>query len=141
MVTRCHSLLLFVPLVFIRCHSLSFVVPLVVMRCATRFTTRCRHSLSFLVTCCTTLCIRCTTRCHSFSLAVIRCHSLWLDVPLVGLFINDQMKLQILRPSYFSSLKSFDKRLETLCKMCYKALSIYFLSEQHNSTLLPIKPF
>ena len=76
MVTRCHSLSLFVicchslsfvvPLVVTRCHSLSLVVPLVVIRC---------HSLSFVVT-------RCTTRCHSLS----------LDVLLVCLFINDRKK-------------------------------------------------
>ena len=45
------------------------------------------HSLSRVVT-------RCTTRCHSLSLVVALvvtcCHSLSLDVPLVCLFINDQ---------------------------------------------------
>ena len=63
MVTRCHSLSLVVPFVFIPCHSFSFVVT------------------------------RCTTRCHSLSFVVIswitRYHSLSLDVPLVCLFIND----------------------------------------------------
>ena len=42
---------------------------------------------------------RCTTRCHSFSLVVIRCHlmyqSLSLDVPLVCLFINDHSPLLV----------------------------------------------
>ena len=39
-----------------RCHSLSFAVPLIITR----------HSLSFVVS-------RCTTCCHSLSLVVIRC--------------------------------------------------------------------
>ena len=63
-----------------RCHSLSLVVPLVVTR------TTCCHSLSLVVTC-----------CHSLyqslplvvPLVVIRCHSLSFDVSLVCLFIND----------------------------------------------------
>ena len=53
----------------------------------TRCTTRC-HSLSLVV-----------ILCHSLSLVVIRCHSLYhslsLDVPLVCLFINDQVSLSV----------------------------------------------
>ena len=79
-------------------HSLSFVVTRCTTRChslsfvVTRCTTRC-HSLPFAVTCCTT---RCTTRCHSLSLVVplvaTRCHSLPLVVPLACFFINDLLK-------------------------------------------------
>ena len=106
MVTRCHSLSLFV----ICCHSLSFVVPLVVSRChslslvgplvVTRFTTCCHslyHVLSLVVPLVVT---RCTTCCHSLyyvlslvvPLVVIRCHSLSFVVLLVCLFINDRKK-------------------------------------------------
>ena len=58
------------PFVVTCCHSLSFVV--------TPCTTRChslRHLLSFVVTLCTT-----------------RCHLLWLDVSIICLFINDLFK-------------------------------------------------
>ena len=76
-------------------HSYSFVLSLTVIHwhSLSFFVTRC-HSLSFVVSCC-------TTRCHSFSfvvpLDVTRCHSLYhslsFDVPLVCLtndhyFIN-----------------------------------------------------
>ena len=69
--------------------SFSFIVPLAVNR---------SHSLSFFVS-------RCTTLCHSLSLAVpfavpllvIRCQSLYhsspFDVQLVCLFINNQTNL------------------------------------------------
>ena len=70
--THCHSVSVAV-IVGIHCHSLSFVV--------TRCTTCCHllyHSLSFVVTCC-------TTHCHSFS----------LDVSLVCLFTKDQIKLTV----------------------------------------------
>ena len=75
----------------IRFNSLLFVVPLFGVICRS---TRC-HSLSIVIT-------RCTTRCdllyYSLSLVVplnvnrcaTRCHSLPLDVTSVCLFINDQ---------------------------------------------------
>ena len=86
-----HSLLF----IAVRCHSLSLVV--------TRCTTLCHslyYSLSLVVICCTTCChtlslvfIHCHSLYHSLSLAVtrytIRCHSLSLDVPVSCLFIND----------------------------------------------------
>ena len=48
-VTRCHLLSLAIPLVVTHCHSLSFVVPLVAICCNSLY-----HSLSFVVTRCTT---------------------------------------------------------------------------------------
>ena len=48
------------------------------------------HSLSLVVT-------RCTTRCHSLSLVVIRCHSLFHLLSLACLFINDQFKMYMKR--------------------------------------------
>ena len=72
-----HSLSLFVICCHLLYHSFSLVVPVVV----TRFTTSCHlfyHSLSFVI-------IRCTTRCHSLSLAVTR-----YTAPLS--FLNDLVK-------------------------------------------------
>ena len=81
----CHSLSLVVSLVVILCHSLYHSLSLIVIRC---------HSLSFVVTRCHSLSlviIRCHSLYHSLSLVVICCHSLSLDVPLLCLFINDQI--------------------------------------------------
>ena len=79
----CHVLSFVVSLAVTLCHSLYHSLSLVVIRCHSLY-----HSLSFVVT-------RCTTRCHSLyhslSLVVIRCPSLSLDVPLVCLFINNQI--------------------------------------------------
>ena len=73
----CHSL----SLIAIYCHSMSLVVWLVVTLCHSLY-----HSLSLVVICCHSL-------YYSLSLVVIRCHSLSLDVPLVCLFINDNIRV------------------------------------------------
>ena len=73
--TCCHSLYHLLSFVVTRCHllyhSLSLVVPLVVIRCHSLY-----HSLSLVV-----------------PLVVTRCHSLSLVVPLVCLFINNQIRI------------------------------------------------
>ena len=84
-VTPYHSLYHSLSLVVILCHSLSLVVTrcyslsLVVIRCYSLY-----HSLSVVF-------IRCHSLYYSLSLVVIRCPSLSLDVPLVCLFINNQI--------------------------------------------------
>ena len=110
-VTRCHSLSVIVT----RFHSLSFIVT--------------RHSLSLLVTRCTTRChslyyllsffaIRCTTRSHFLSIVFSRCHSLYnsllLNLPLVCLFINGLffiIMFNVLHKKDFTSMEDnrFDK--------------------------------
>ena len=64
-------------------HSFSFAFIRWTTRCTTRF-----HSLSFIIIRCHSLSlvvIRCTTRCHSLSFVVSRCHSLYYSLSLVVL--------------------------------------------------------
>ena len=98
-VLHCISVFVLKPKINLICfhslyHSLSFVLPLVVIRYhSLSFIANLFHSLSLIVTHCTTRCnslyyslslvvICCTTRCQ-LSLVVIRCHSLYHSLSLV----------------------------------------------------------
>ena len=109
-------------LALIHSYLFSFIVPLAVIRdqslydSLSLFVTS--HSLSFVITLCYLLFIRCNSPSLTEPLAVTRCLLLSFDVPLVCLFINDLQNYF----NYFFNASTSKLRLfpdvSTKCKKC-----------------------